>query len=95
MVSNTSFVGLTAGVIGTGPQGFMASDNNAWSSATPQALRDAAGKQDLKVMAAIGGWALEGPFNAAVRGGQTDQFVANCVKFIDAYKLDGVDLDWE
>lgn len=73
----------------------MGAGNNTWTSSTAQAIRDAAGKPDLKVMAAVGGWDLEEPFNAAVRAGQSDTFVAACVKFVQNYNLDGIDLDWE
>lgn len=79
----------------TGPEGWMFSSSNSWNHETAAALRKVAGNEKLKVMAAVGGWGLEQPFNAAVRGGQIDQFVNYCVSFVEAYKLDGLDLDWE
>lgn len=83
------------GAVGTGPEGFMYSSSNTWSNTTAKALRTASGNDNLKVMAAVGGWALEQPFNEAVRNNRSDQFVAYCVDFVKKYDLDGIDLDWE
>jgi len=51
---------------------------------------------NLKILISVGGWSWSGKFSD-VASSQTnrDNFAASCVRFIDQYHLDGVDLDWE
>lgn len=92
---NNETVYTTGGVAPPTGKGFLASSTNDWGTDIVAKMRTAAGNPNLKVMAAMGGWALEETFNKAVRGGQKDAFVLYCKNFVEAYKLDGIDMDWE
>lgn len=48
-----------------------------------------------KKIISIGGYGCDNFMNAMVSGGNTSKFVTNIMNFVDTYKLDGVDLDWE
>ena len=51
---------------------------------------------DLKVMIACGGWGGSGGFsNMADTPEERQRFVSSVIDFIDQYKLDGLDIDWE
>ena len=50
----------------------------------------------LKVMVACGGWGGSGGFSNMAAAPQTRQlFVKSVIEFIKAFKLDGLDMDWE
>jgi GH18 family chitinase len=50
----------------------------------------------LKVMIACGGWGGSGGFSEMSRTTDTrKKFVESVVRFIEEYKLDGLDIDWE
>ncbi len=50
----------------------------------------------LKVMVACGGWGGSGGFSEMARSvGNRERFVKSVVLFINKYKLDGLDIDWE
>ncbi len=56
-------------------------------------LRDT--NPDLKVIAAIGGWAADGFSDAALTPSSRYDFARNVKKLVNEYKLDGIDIDWE
>jgi chitinase len=50
----------------------------------------------LKILVSVGGWTWSGGFSdAALTPHSREKFIASAVRFIERYKLDGVDLDWE
>lgn len=50
----------------------------------------------VEVYPSIGGWTLSDPFPALAANPEARlNFAANCVKLIEAYDFDGVDIDWE
>lgn len=49
----------------------------------------------LKVMIACGGWGADGFSDAALTEESRRKFVKSAVAFIENYKLDGMDMDWE
>lgn len=52
--------------------------------------------KDLKVLVSVGGWSWSKGFSDAAISDETrTKFANSCVKFIEKYKLDGIDLDWE
>ncbi|HNY78936.1 MAG: glycoside hydrolase family 18 protein [Sedimentisphaerales bacterium] len=51
---------------------------------------------DLKVLVSVGGWTWSGGFSdAALTDQSRRRFAASAAAFVDAYDLDGIDLDWE
>ncbi len=51
---------------------------------------------NLKVMVACGGWGGSGGFSEMARTPETrNKFVESASRFIQEYKLDGMDIDWE
>lgn len=50
---------------------------------------------DLKVMIACGGWGADGFSDMALTEASRSKFIASAAAFIDAYQLDGMDMDWE
>ncbi len=50
---------------------------------------------NLKVMIACGGWGADGFSDAAETKESRDKFISSTITFIEKYKLDGVDIDWE
>lgn len=52
-------------------------------------------KPELKVLLSIGGWNSDGfCYMAQTKEGRAE-FIESCIRLIDEYKLDGIDLDWE
>lgn len=49
----------------------------------------------LKVMIACGGWGADGFSDAAFSEESRHKFVKSSIAFIENYKLDGMDMDWE
>jgi chitinase len=50
----------------------------------------------LKILISVGGWTWSGGFsNAALTPHSRDHFISSAIRFIDRYKLDGIDIDWE
>lgn len=50
----------------------------------------------MEVYPSIGGWTLSDPFpNLAANPAARKKFADNCVKLIEAYDFDGIDIDWE
>lgn len=50
----------------------------------------------LKILVSVGGWTWSGGFSdAALTPHSRAKFIASAVSFIQRYKLDGIDLDWE
>lgn len=50
----------------------------------------------LKVLASVGGWTWSGGFSdAALTSRSRARFISSAVRFIERYKLDGLDIDWE
>ena len=51
---------------------------------------------DLKVLVSVGGWSWSKGFSDAALTEQSRlKFAKSCAVFVDKYKLDGIDLDWE
>lgn len=50
---------------------------------------------DLKVMIACGGWGADGFSDMALTEEGRTKFITSTSQFIEKYKLDGVDMDWE
>ncbi|WVN89253.1 uncharacterized protein L203_104471 [Cryptococcus depauperatus CBS 7841] len=73
---------------------FAHSTNGDFDASTAATLKGM--KSDLKVTAALGGWGLDAPIAAAVRGaGAMSVFIDNTVNFVKQFNLDGIDIDWE
>jgi len=52
-------------------------------------------KPSLYVILSIGGWGSGGFSEMAMTESNRKSFAADCKRVIDAFKLDGIDLDWE
>jgi len=50
---------------------------------------------DLQVMIACGGWGADGFSDMASTLENRQKFVGSAIEFIEAYRLDGLDIDWE
>ncbi|UAY54151.1 glycosyl hydrolase family 18 protein [Arachidicoccus terrestris] len=50
---------------------------------------------ELKVCLSIGGWGSGGFSEMAARRSSRDSFATDCADVIEAYRLDGIDIDWE
>ena len=51
---------------------------------------------NLKVIISVGGWTFSGKFSdVALTDTSRTAFADSCVAFIEKYKLDGLDIDWE
>lgn len=51
---------------------------------------------DLKVLVSVGGWTWSGGFSdAALTAESRRRFAVSAAAFVDAYDIDGIDLDWE
>jgi chitinase len=50
----------------------------------------------LKILVSVGGWTWSGGFSdAALTPRSRARFILSAVRFIERYKLDGLDIDWE
>ena len=49
----------------------------------------------LKIVLSVGGWAADGFSQAAMTEEGRRKFAASCRSAVDAYGLDGIDIDWE
>jgi chitinase len=50
----------------------------------------------LKLLVSVGGWTWSGGFSdAALTPRSRERFISSAVRFIEQYKLDGLDIDWE
>jgi chitinase len=50
----------------------------------------------LQVLVSVGGWTWSGGFSDMARTVETRRkFIASAVAFLDKYRLDGIDIDWE
>ncbi len=59
-------------------------------------LSENAHKRGTKVLASIGGWSLSNDFpSIASAATSRDKFALECVRIIDEYNFDGIDIDWE
>ena len=53
-------------------------------------------KAGVEVYPSIGGWTLSNHFPALAKTPSSrSNFAANCVKLIESYDFDGIDIDWE
>ncbi len=51
---------------------------------------------ELKILASAGGWSWSGGFSdAALTADSRKKFAQSCVRLVQQYHLDGIDLDWE
>lgn len=50
---------------------------------------------NLKVILSVGGWGADGFSDAAYSEVSRNTFASSCLKVLDNYNLDGIDLDWE
>ncbi|WWC85819.1 uncharacterized protein L201_000686 [Kwoniella dendrophila CBS 6074] len=89
-----SFIDMTAWT--TSVTGFAESSNGNFDVTTAKTIKGM--KSDIKVTAALGGWALDGPIKLAAddRAGTTYKtFIDNAKAAVKNLDLDGLDLDWE
>jgi chitinase len=49
----------------------------------------------LKVMIACGGWGADGFSDMASSEENREKFIASAIDFVEGYRLDGIDIDWE
>ena len=50
----------------------------------------------LQILVSVGGWTWSGGFSdMALTAASRRKFVESAVRFLDKYKLDGIDIDWE
>ncbi|HEU4636144.1 MAG TPA: glycoside hydrolase family 18 protein [Edaphobacter sp.] len=50
----------------------------------------------LKILVSVGGWTWSGGFSdAALTPHSRERFISSAVRFVEHYKLDGLDIDWE
>jgi chitinase len=50
----------------------------------------------LKILVSVGGWTWSGGFSdTALTSRSRERFISSAVRFIERYKLDGLDIDWE
>jgi chitinase len=50
----------------------------------------------LKILVSVGGWTWSGGFSdASLTPRSREKFIGSAVRFLERYKLDGIDLDWE
>ncbi len=49
----------------------------------------------LKVIVSVGGWTADGFSDAALTDESRDRFAQSAVELLRAYRVDGIDLDWE
>ncbi len=51
---------------------------------------------DLKILVSVGGWTWSGGFSdAALTEASRRKFAVSAADFVDAFNLDGIDIDWE
>lgn len=50
---------------------------------------------NLKVMVACGGWTADGFSDMALNDSTRNRFAKSVVEFVERFKLDGLDMDWE
>jgi Chitinase len=51
---------------------------------------------ELQILASAGGWSWSGGFSdAALTAESRTKFAQSCVRLVQQYRLDGIDLDWE
>lgn len=50
---------------------------------------------ELKVMIACGGWGADGFSDMALTPESREKFIQSAYEFVEAYQLDGIDIDWE
>lgn len=51
---------------------------------------------DLQILASVGGWSWSGGFSDAALSEESRlKFALSCVRLVQQYQLDGIDLDWE
>lgn len=50
---------------------------------------------DLKVMIACGGWGADGFSDMASSEENREKFIRSAIEFVQEYRLDGIDIDWE
>lgn len=64
-------------------------------SVTPEIARIHGINPDVKILLSIGGWGAGGFSLMSRTPGGIAKFTASCVKAVETYALDGIDLDWE
>lgn len=85
---NYAFANIKGGEI---VEGFS---HDAENFATLNRLKRA--NPSLKVLVSVGGWTWSGGFSdMALTRQSRARFISSVVRFVERYKLDGVDLDWE
>lgn len=85
---NYAFANIKGGEI---VEGFS---HDAENFATLNRLKRA--NPSLKVLVSVGGWTWSGGFSdMALTRQSRARFISSAVRFVERYKLDGVDLDWE
>ncbi len=50
----------------------------------------------LRILISVGGWTWSGAFSDVSLTAQSrERFISSAVRFVERYKLDGLDVDWE
>lgn len=72
-------------------------DNTAMKKGDILALHDLKKiNTDLKVLVSVGGWTWSGGFSdAALTEVSRNKFAVSAAEFVETFKLDGIDIDWE
>lgn len=75
--------------------GEMKFSNEATGEKLRQLVAQRANHPNLKVMIACGGWGADGFSDMALTPEGRKRFIESAVAFLEAYQLDGLDIDWE
>lgn len=66
---------------------------NTWKL---QQIVETAHAKNIRVLISVGGWGLDQEFEAFAASPELRaKFISSLMQYVDAHKLDGVDLDWE
>ncbi|GAA5783976.1 glycoside hydrolase family 18 protein [Chitiniphilus shinanonensis] len=87
-----------ANIVGDGQLALFKGDDGQRVDPTPHFARLHRMREinpELKLLISIGGWAADGFSDAALDAGSRERFAKAAIAFMQEYRLDGIDLDWE
>lgn len=91
---NYAFANVVNGEVMFGSEGIDNTEMNAGDISALNSLKKI--NPDLKILVSVGGWGWSGNFSdAALTDSSRNRFGASAARFIRAYTLDGIDIDWE